>query len=360
MENMGLENELRTFYSGKRVFLTGHTGFKGSWMCKILLDLGATVFGYSLTPTDNRNLYDILRLENAVESKIFDVRDLDCLQREMCDSRADIVFHMAAQPLVRESYADPVYTYETNVMGTVNLLESIRHSLSVKSVINITTDKVYENKEWIWGYRENEPLDGFEPYSNSKSCSELITRSYKRSFFNETNSPSVSTVRAGNVIGGGDFSKDRIIPDCVKAQIDRKKIIVRNPFSIRPYQHVLEPLFAYLLVAMRQYQDKKYEGSYNVGPDEADCVSTGKLVDAFCSAWGDGAEWESVELRGQPHESNYLKLDSTLLKNTFLWKPVWTITEAILATCEWSKCYIDHGDVNKITETQIHQYMKLL
>lgn len=271
------------FYRGKKVLITGHTGFKGSWMCRILTEMGADVTGYATEPPTSPSLFCAANLEETIDSVTGDIRDLERLKRVFERVQPQIVFHLAAQPIVRESYREPVYTYETNVMGTVNLLECVRLTPSVISCLNVTTDKVYDNQEWEYGYRETDPLDGYDPYSNSKSCSELVTHSYIKSFFGDGRCR-VSTARAGNVIGGGDFAKDRIIPDCIRAAAAGKEIIVRNPYSIRPYQHVLEPLFLYLTVAMKQYEDPKYGGYYNVGPDDKDCVTTGQLTDFFCQA----------------------------------------------------------------------------
>lgn len=265
------------FYKGKKVFVTGHTGFKGSWLCKMLANAGAIVTGYSLNPPTSPSLFEIAGIEQDVHSVIGDIRDFKTLKAAFDEAQPEIVLHLAAQPIVRDSYKNPAYTYETNVMGTVNILECVRNSSCVKSFLNVTTDKVYLNKEWAWGYRENEELDGYDPYSNSKSCSELVTHSYKNSFFNDDH-VAISTARAGNVIGGGDFANDRIIPDCIRAAIKHEDIVVRNPFSTRPYQHVLEPLYAYLMIAAMQYQDIKYAGYYNVGPDDVDCFQTGALV----------------------------------------------------------------------------------
>lgn len=272
------------FYNGKRVFITGHTGFKGSWLCKILVNSGAVVTGYSLEPPTTPSLFEIANIGESITSIIGDIRDYNSLKKAFDEARPEIVLHLAAQPIVRESYKNPAYTYETNVMGTVNILECVRNSDCVKSFLNVTTDKVYFNKEWAWGYRENEELDGFDPYSNSKSCSELVTHSYKNSFFAD-GKIAISTARAGNVIGGGDFASDRIIPDCVRAASENRDIIVRNPYSTRPYQHVLEPLFAYLTITEKQYNNAKFSGWYNVGPEECDCVTTGELVDLFCDLW---------------------------------------------------------------------------
>ena len=272
------------FYKNKKVFVTGHTGFKGSWLCKILTMAGADVTGYALEPPTEPSLFELADIGSGIKSVIGDIRDFDGLKAAFDKARPEIVLHLAAQPIVLESYKNPRYTYETNVMGTVNILECVRNSDSVKSFLNVTTDKVYKNNEWCWGYREDEPLDGFDPYSNSKSCSELVTHSYKDSFFER--GAAISTARAGNVIGGGDFAKNRIIPDCVRAAEKGENIIVRNPASTRPYQHVLEPLFAYLMIAEKQYENRGYSGYYNVGPDERDCVDTAAIVNMFCEKWG--------------------------------------------------------------------------
>ena len=297
------------FYKGKRVFVTGHTGFKGSWLCRILVNAGAIVTGYSLPAPTNPNLFSLAEVEDKMTSIIGDIRDFKALKAAFDQADPQIVLHLAAQPIVRDSYKDPAYTYETNVMGTVNILECVRASKTVRSFLNVTTDKVYKNNEWHWGYRENEPLDGFDPYSNSKSCSELVTHSYQNSFFADGR-VAISTARAGNVIGGGDFANDRIVPDCVRAMASGADIIVRNPHSTRPYQHVLEPLFAYLMIAQRQYEDLSFAGWYNVGPDECDCVTTGPLVDLFCSCWGDGAKWIN---KSELFEAGLLQDQSRLL-----------------------------------------------
>ncbi len=344
-----------SFFKNKKVLVTGHTGFKGSWLCRILYYAGAEVTGFSLQPPTNPSLFELAGLENNINSIIGDIRDFEHLNEVFACIQPEIVLHLAAQPIVRDSYKDPRYTYETNVMGTVNLLECVRLFPCVKSVLNVTTDKVYKNNEWCWGYRENEPLDGFDPYSNSKSCSELVTHSYKNSFFTDGR-VAVSTARAGNVIGGGDFANDRIIPDCVRAAIKKETIEVRNPFSTRPYQHVLEPLFVYLMVAARQYEDTKYEGYYNVGPDDVDCFQTGALVDLFVEKWGEGLSWVNC-YDGGPHEANFLKLDCSKLKATFDWKPRWNLNEAIEKVVEWSKCWIQGGDVVACMDRQIESFM---
>ena len=343
------------FYRNKKVLVTGHTGFKGSWLCKLLENYGAEVIGYSLNPPTEPSLFKIANIESDVKSIIGDIRDLSKLKEVFDDFQPEIVLHLAAQPIVRDSYKDPVYTYETNVIGTVNICECVRKSSSVKSFLNVTTDKVYLNKEWEWGYRENEELDGFDPYSNSKSCSELVTHSYKRSFFDEKGL-AVSTARAGNVIGGGDFSNDRIIPDCVRAALSNKEIIVRNQYSTRPYQHVLEPLYAYLMIAAKQYEDSKYEGYYNVGPDDVDCFQTGALVDTFVKLWGNDLCW-SCQSDGGPHEANFLKLDCSKLKKTFNWKPRWNLEHALEKVVEWSKCWQSGGDVRECMDRQIKVFL---
>lgn len=335
MESMGGLKVNLDFYKDKKVFITGHTGFKGTWLCEILLNAGAIVTGYSIDVPTNPSLFELSNMEKRITSIKGDVRNLESLEKAFNQAKPEIVFHLAAQPLVIESYKNPVYTYETNVIGTVNILECIRKINTVKSFVNITTDKVYKNNEWDRGYREDDILNGYDPYSNSKSCSELVTDSYKKSFLNEKNI-AVSTARAGNVIGGGDFAENRIIPDCIKAAIQKQNIIVRNPNSIRPFEHVLEPLFAYLLIAEKQYQDSKYAGSYNIGPELADCITTGKLTTIFCQKWGEGLKWETQNING-PHEANFLKLDCTKMKQTFNWKPNWNIEKAIEKTVEFAK-----------------------
>lgn len=344
------------FFKGKKVFVTGHTGFKGSWLTKILVNAGAIVTGYSIAPNTTPDLFSMCNFHDSITSVIADIRDFDALKKAFDEAKPELVLHLAAQPIVRDSYKDPRYTYETNVMGTVNILECIRLSKTVKSFLNVTTDKVYKNNEWEWGYRENEPLDGFDPYSNSKSCSELVTHSYNNSFFAEKDI-AISTARAGNVIGGGDFSNDRIIPDCIRAASKNETIIVRNPHSTRPYQHVLEPLFAYLTIAQMQYEDKSYQGYYNVGPDDIDCVTTGNLVNLFCGFWGNGQAWEN-KFVGGPHEANFLKLDCSKLKSTFGWSPVWNVKKAVEKTCEWSKAFLAGQDINKVMDDQINDFYK--
>lgn len=345
-----------SFYNGKKVFVTGHTGFKGSWMCKMLANAGAKVTGYSLNPPTTPSLFEIAGIAGDIHSVIGDIRDYPSLKAAFDEAQPEIVLHLAAQPIVRDSYKDPAYTYETNVMGTVNILECVRNSSCVKSFLNVTTDKVYLNKEWAWGYREYEELDGYDPYSNSKSCSELVTHSYKNSFFGDGR-VAISTARAGNVIGGGDFANDRIIPDCIRAAMKHEDIVVRNPFSTRPYQHVLEPLYAYLMIAAMQYEDGKYAGYYNVGPDDVDCFQTGALVDLFVSKWGEGVKWIN-RYDGGPHEANFLKLDCSKLKAIFGWKPHWNLDTAIEMVVEWSKCWVFGDDVRACMDKQIAAFLE--
>lgn len=344
------------FYEGKRVFVTGHTGFKGAWLCKLLANAGAQVTGYSLQPPTAPSLYEIAKIDGDISSVIGDIRDLRALKAAFDAARPEIVLHLAAQPIVRDSYKDPAYTYETNVMGTVNILECVRGSDCVRSFLNVTTDKVYLNREWAWGYRENEELDGFDPYSNSKSCSELVTHAYKRSFFPDGR-VAISTARAGNVIGGGDFANDRIIPDCVRAAQRGADIVLRNPFSTRPYQHVLEPLYAYLMIAARQYGDGSLAGYYNVGPDDGDCFENGALVDLFIRKWGEGMKWVDRS-DGGPHEANFLKLDCSKLKSTFGWRPRWDLETAVEMVVEWSKCWLGGGDVRGCMDGQIRRFLE--
>lgn len=350
-----------SFYNNKKILITGHTGFKGAWMCKALLKAGAYITGYALQPPTEPSLFEICHLSGQINSIEGDVRDLRHLKKVFDRTQPEIVIHMAAQPIVRESYQNPVYTYETNVMGTVNVLECIRLTPSVRSVINVTTDKVYLNKEWSWGYRENEELNGYDPYSNSKSCSELITSSYIKSFFEDRN-VAISTARAGNVIGGGDFASDRIIPDCIRAAEKREDIIVRNPFSIRPYEHVLEPIAVYLMIAQKQYMDRVYAGCYNVGPDESDCWTTGKLVTLFCDKWNkafDGnIKWIN-KYDGGPHEANFLKLDCSKLKSVFGWKPRWNVETTIEKIIEWSTIYMTGTDISDCMEKQIEDFFEI-
>lgn len=357
VEGLGQAMTDLNFYSGKRVFITGHTGFKGAWMCRILISAGAVLTGYALEPPTQPNLFSMAGLKGHMNYIVGDVCNLEALSKAFAKARPEIVIHMAAQPIVRVGYERPVCTYETNVMGTVNILECVRTSQApVRSVVNITTDKVYQNREWVWGYRENDPLDGFDPYSNSKSCSELITRSYVRSFFDDREI-AVSTLRAGNVIGGGDFAQSRIIPDCIRAVQEEKSLVVRNPYSIRPYQHVLEPLFVYLMVAKGQYESRDLAGWYNIGPDECDCVTTGYLVELFKRYWGEHFSWISETEKNASHEANLLKLDCSKLKEAFGWHPRWRVEQAVEKTVEWTKVWLSGGDVEKEMDQEIKDFI---
>ena len=349
-------NELLNFYKGKKVFLTGHTGFKGTWLSRILLLAGTDVTGYSLEAPTNPSIFELTNTASQIKSIIGDIRDAEKLKSAMSEAKPEIVLHLAAQPIVRTSYQDPVGTYETNVMGTVNILEAVRDTSTVKSFVNITTDKVYKNKEWFWGYRENEELCGFDPYSNSKSCSELVTYSYANSFFTDNTSPAVSTARSGNVIGGGDYAKDRIIPDCIRAVENGNEIILRNPNSTRPYQHVLECLRGYLMLAKAQYEDKSFAGNYNFGPDDESCVTTGELATLFCTSWGNDATWKNVCEVNAPHEANFLKLQCEKAKNILKWYPQWGIKQAIEKIVEWEKAVQNGTAAAEITDKQIKDY----
>lgn len=383
---------LKKFYSGKKVLITGHTGFKGTWLCQILKDFGADLVGYALKAPTNPSLFELTAMDKGMTSYTGDIRDREQLMRVFEKEQPELVIHMAAQPLVRESYVNPAYTYETNVMGTVNLLECVRMTPSVKSVVNVTTDKVYRNNEWDRGYVETDMLDGYDPYSNSKSCSELVTHSYVQAFLREKGI-AVSTCRAGNVIGGGDFAKDRILPDCVRAaeqQLERgdtavaegiekqqSSIIVRNPYSTRPYQHVLEPLFAYLMVAMEQYEHPELADCYNVGPEDANCVTTGELVDSFCRLWNvtshslskafphsvGGAKLDWIDqFDGGPHEANFLKLDCTKLKGTFGWRPKWSIEIALEQVVEFEQLRLlakhQNDDLESVLRACMHRQIE--
>ena len=351
--------KLKSFYFEKRVFVTGHTGFKGSWLCVILKMLGAEVFGYSLKPNTNPDLFDILGIAKDIHHTIGDIRDIETLEKAYKEADPDVVLHLAAQPIVRDSYKEPRYTYETNVMGTVNILECLRKHPGAISFLNVTTDKVYENNDLEnQGFKEDEKLDGYDPYSNSKSCSELVTHSYKKSFFAEADSPAISTARAGNVIGGGDFANDRIVPDCVRATVKGESIIVRNPYSTRPYQHVLEPLAAYLMIAMEQATDKKYADYYNIGPRDEDCINTGILADTFVKYWGEHANWKNMSEANAPHEASFLKLDCSKARETFDWEPVWNVDSAIRETVAWYKAWNEGENMREFTEEQVREFFK--
>lgn len=347
--------EIKDFYRNKKVLITGHTGFKGSWLCQILLNFGADVCGIALRPNAKPNLFDLLRLEDKIENYFIDIRNFNEIKTVFDNYKPEIILHLAAQPLVIESYKNPMYTYDTNVMGTVNICECIRLSDSVKSFLNVTTDKVYENiEDQNHYYKEDEKLNGYDPYSNSKSCSELVTQSYIKSFFNEKRI-AVSTCRAGNVIGGGDFSENRIIPDCVRAALSNNEIQIRNPNSFRPYQHVLEADMFYLMVAMKQYENSKFASHYNIGPDDKDCICTGDLVKLFVDKWKD-VKYSFANING-PHEANFLKLDSSKAKNTFNWSPKWNVETAVEKSVDWYKEFGNNSNIENITNVQIIEYL---
>jgi len=341
------------FYKNKKILMTGHTGFKGAWLCQILKYFGAKVYGYALEPLSG-GIFDTISVSSDMYSRIGDIRDINKLSTLLSEVNPEIVFHLAAQPLVLDSYERPVYTFDTNIMGTANILECIRHSKSVRSVVIITTDKVYKNNEWVYGYRETDTLGGHDPYAASKACAEIVAESYRQSFLRDI---PLSSVRAGNVIGGGDVSVNRIIPDCVRAAMKNEDIIIRNPHSIRPYQHVLEPLFTYLMIAEKQFNNPDMAGSYNVGPDESDCMATGKLADIFCAAWGEGLKWNNVSGENAAHEATFLRLDCSKMRSSFDWKPVWNVHKAIEKTVEWEKSKLNKNAL-ETTNKQIEEYAR--
>ena len=348
-----------TFWKGKRVFITGHTGFKGSWLSILLNYLGAEISGYALDPPTEPSLYRLCHLDEIVKSKIGDIRDLTNLKQSLNMANPEIVIHMAAQSLVRYSYQNPVDTYEINVMGTVNLLEAVRNSQSVKVLVNVTTDKCYENKEWLWGYREDEPLGGFDPYSSSKACSEIVTAAYRRSFFNKENKTgtSIASARAGNVIGGGDWAVDRLIPDFIRAIQKQEKVLIRNPQAIRPWQHVLEPLSGYLTLVEKLLTDgDKYSGAWNFGPDEVDSQPVKWIIEKLCNYWGIDASYEITKSPG-PHEANYLKLDCSKAKAFLGWHPHWNLEKALESIIDFTKAWQGNENLRKVCIRQIEDYL---
>jgi len=348
------------FWAGKRVFLTGHTGFKGSWMSLWLQSLNAELTGFALPAPTHPSLFEEARVADGMKSITGDIRELAAIRQAIHEARPEIVIHMAAQPLVRYSYQNPVETYATNVMGTVHLLEAVRAAPSVKAVVNITTDKCYENREWAWGYRENEPMGGYDPYSNSKGCAELVTAAYRSSFFNPAayaqHGVGVATVRAGNVIGGGDWSQDRLIPDILSAFEAGRVVNIRNPHSIRPWQHVLEPLHGYLTLAERLCASgPSYGEGWNFGPNDEDAKPVGWIAAQMAKMWGDGAKWQ-VDAGEHPHEATYLKLDISKVRSRLGWHPSLRLTEALNLVVDWSKQRRDGADIRKLTLDQIHAY----
>lgn len=344
------------FWIGKRVLLTGHTGFKGSWLSMWLQSMGANLLGYSLPPPTSPSLFDIANVGQNMSNIIGDIRNLPLLQKAFLEYQPEIVFHLAAQPLVRRSYFDPIETYSTNLMGTVNLLEAVRHTKSVRAVVNVTSDKCYENREWIWGYRENEAMGGYDPYSNSKGCSELITAAYRNSFFSSDHGVAIGTARAGNVIGGGDWAADRLLPDLLSAISLGRSVNIRNPNSIRPWQHVLEPLSGYINLAQKLFEEgAPYSEAWNFGPNDDDAKPVGWVLDRFIEKWGDGASW-CLDSGHHPHEANYLKLDCSKAKMRLNWRPRWTLDKAIEEICFWHKEHLRGANMYKISLNQIKQY----
>lgn len=349
------------FWKGKRVLLTGHTGFKGSWMSIWLKEMGADLTGFARTPPTEPSLFNDAHVADGMRSVIGDIRDLDALRKVFSETNPEVVIHMAAQPLVRESYKFPVETYAINVMGTVNVLEAVRETPGVRSVVIITTDKCYENKEWFWGYREDEPMGGYDPYSNSKGCAELVTSSFRRSYFNpakyDSHKVGVATVRAGNVIGGGDWAGDRLIPDIMRAVMDGTPVNIRSPYATRPWQHVLEPVGAYLLLAEKLYIDgASYAEAWNIGPSSDDARDVEYIVKNICRTWGDGASY-TIDSNPQPHEAGYLKLDISKIENRIGWHPVWPLPVTLEKTTEWYKAYMKGQDALEVCLTQLRQYI---
>jgi CDP-glucose 4,6-dehydratase len=357
-----MENLFNNIYKNRRVLITGHTGFKGSWLCLLLNQLGADVYGYALEPPTNPSLFEEAKIEELITSYIGDIRDLTHLQEVFHKVQPEIVIHMAAQPLVRDSYNIPVETYAINVMGTVHLLEACRNTPSVKAIVNVTTDKCYENREWHWGYRENESMGGYDPYSNSKGCSELVTASYRNSFFNPANyekhGVAVASARAGNVIGGGDWADDRLIPDFIRAITNGEKVKIRSPYAIRPWQHVLEPLTGYLTLAVKLYTEGvQYAQGWNFGPDDNDAQNVEWITMFICNLWGEGASFE-IDQNPQPHEANYLKLDCSKAKAELGWIPKWNIETTLKSIVDWNKAFLKGEDIRQVTESQINQYFE--
>jgi CDP-glucose 4,6-dehydratase len=349
------------FWRGKRVFLSGHTGFKGSWLSLWLQALGAEVTGFALSPSTNPSLFEVANVASGMQSLIGDVRDLKLLQQAMQDAQPEIVIHMAAQPLVRYSYANPVETYATNVMGSVHLLESVRNTKGVKALVNVTSDKCYENREWAWGYREEEAMGGYDPYSNSKGCAELVTAAYRSSYFNPENynlhGVAIASARAGNVIGGGDWAGDRLIPDFIRAILAREMVVIRSPNAIRPWQHVLEPLSGYLLLAENLYNHgNKFAEAWNFGPSDDDAKSVEWIIKTLVAKWGDGANFIVDVSDANLHEAHFLKLDCSKARMNLGWKPQWNATETIERICAWHKAHIKGQDMKAYALFEIQQY----
>lgn len=351
----------QNFWRGKRVLLTGHTGFKGSWLSLWLAEMGAHVVGFSLEPPTKPSLYEVANVAQVLTSVLGDIRDLAKLRDTFERYQPEIVIHMAAQSLVRYSYHHPVETYTTNVIGTVHLLEAVRHVSSVRAVLNVTSDKCYENREWLWGYRENERMGGFDPYSNSKGCAELVTSAYRDSFFPpgsfDKHQVAIASVRAGNVIGGGDWAGDRLIPDVIRAFSDGQPVVIRNPHAIRPWQHVLEPLSGYLLLAQRLYeQGAEFSGGWNFGPAEEDAKPVEWIVDRLTRSWGEGATWRNEQSLSL-HEAHYLKLDCSKARVQLGWRPRWTLNVALESIVDWYKAYLHNEDMRNFSMKQLGSYL---
>ena len=345
------------FWRGKRVFLTGHTGFKGSWLSLWLQHLGAEVNGFALTPPTTPALFDVAQVEQGMVSEIGDIRDLQVITRSMTAFNPDILIHMAAQPLVRLSYREPVETYATNVMGTVHVLEAARQCSNLRAIVNVTTDKCYENREWEWGYREDEPMGGHDPYSNSKGCVELITSAYRNSFFNLPQSPALASARAGNVIGGGDWAEDRLIPDILTAFEKGQPVVVRNPLSTRPWQHVLEPLSGYLVLAQRLWEEGQvFAQGWNFGPRDEDARPVEWILERMVASWGDQARWQLDE-NPQPHEARYLKLDISKARSRLQWSPTWPLETTLARIVAWHRSWLDGNDMRAGCLAEIDAYM---
>lgn len=350
-----------SFWKGKRVFITGHTGFKGSWLTLWLESMGAELKGFSLNPPTTPSLYESASVDDLIDSTIGDIRDFEKLHAAIAEFKPEIVFHMAAQPLVRLSYDEPVETYSTNVMGTVHLLEAVKRVGGVKAVVNITSDKCYENREWVWGYREHEAMGGYDPYSNSKGCAELVASAYRNSFFNEKDyarhGVALASVRAGNVIGGGDWAKDRLIPDILRSFENQQTVIIRNPHAIRPWQHVLEPLSGYIAIAQRLYNEgPAFAEGWNFGPREDDAMPVQFIVEAMVKIWGEGAAW-LLDGDEHPHEAHYLKLDCSKARMRLGWQPRWNLVETLERIVKWHKAWIAGEDMLIRTRNEISEYM---
>ena len=347
-----------SFWKGKKVFITGHTGFKGSWLSLWLQDLGAIVKGYALEPNTNPNLFTQAKVAQNMVSEIGDITDLKHISASMSAFDPEVLIHMAAQPLVRLSYQEPVLTYATNVMGTVNVLEAARSCRRLKVIVSVTTDKCYENKEWAWGYRENEPMGGHDPYSSSKGCAELVTLAYRKSYFGVTNSVFLASARAGNVIGGGDWAEDRLIPDILRAFEKNEPVIVRSPLATRPWQHVLEPLSGYLVLAQHLYEDgSKYAEGWNFGPKDEDCKPVSWILDKMVTKWGNGALW-SLDKNDNPHEAGYLKLDCSKAAKQLNWYPKWNLEYTLESIINWHQHYISGKNIQKQCLLEIAKYQK--